>query len=412
MYGCAKRLLIAAAAVAILCPQLALAQVSYAPNNVTNRQSRTGDVIADGDLNVVDPDEVTSTRTATGNGYSANVENGSLNLDSQQWTDGNVTAGQTVNVQDYAGKVSALSAATGNTGEASTLYYGDMNADVTQAVGARSIGATTKLNALDAEVTDGSYASQAIANSHSFTMIGGAHDISDDQSSSATTQAYTEGLYRYSSGTNTFGATATSNNVTGSGTEGADSKYYLKQSMDGDRTQASVLVGASNAQEVNGTATAVANNISISNEYNHLNVATDQDNAGYVRAEADVNSDQFGAGTANAYGVGNSNVAGNLGQDLSLDNSQTNGGAVQSYASFNGDRGYDAYTSSVSMGNAVTGYACSSCDNTIGIRNNQSSSNLVSASSSTGITGHNRAVYSSATAIGNSATFYNSSPNN
>jgi len=406
----AKGLIASVLAAAALCPAAALAQISYEPNDVNNRQSRTGDVIADGDLNVVDPDEVNSTRVATGNGYNATIESGSLNVDSEQWVDGDVTADQTVHVQDYAGKVNALSAATGNTGEAGSLYFGDVAANVTQAVGNREIRANTRLDAPIAEITDANVSSQAIGNSHGFTMVGGEHDISSDQYSGAITQAETEAQFRYSQGTTSFGATATSNNITALGVEGAKPTYYFKQAMDGDRTQASVLVGAANAQEVNGTATAVSNNISVTNEYHPVDLTTDQDNVGYVRAEADVNAWDFGAASANAYGVGNSAVAGNNAADLALDNNQANSGAVQSFAKFDGNDGYDAYSSSVAMGNAVTGYTCAGCESTIGVRNRQSSSNKVSASSTVTIGGHNRVVSSNATAIGNSATFYNSQP--
>ena len=411
--GVHAKLLLAAAAlwsVMALAPAPARAQVSYELNDVNNRQSRSGDVIADGDLNVVDPDTVTSTRVATGNGYSASIYSGSLNVDTQQWVDGHVTAGQTVHVQDYAGTVTALSAATGNTGEANSYNYGDVQAQATQAIGTRTIAASASLDAPIAEITDASVSSQAIGNSHGFTMVGGAHAVTSDQYSSAITQADTQGQLRYSSGTTNFSATATSNNITAQGSEGAEPVYRLTQGMGGDRTQASVLVGASNVQETNGTATAVANNISVSNAYHPLDVRADQTNDGYVRAEADMNATAFGSGSANAYGVGNSTVAGNVAADIGLDNDQTNDGAVQSFARFNGAGGYDASSSSVAMGNAVTGYACSDCGGEFSARNRQSSSKTVSAAASVTISGHNRSVVSSATAIGNSATFYNSQP--
>ena len=155
----------------------------------------------------------------------------------------------------------------------------------------------------------------------------------------------------------------------------------------------------------------MANNVAVTNEYNPLEVNTDQTNGGYLRAEADVYAYDFGAASANAYGVGNSVVAGNLDADLVLNTDQTNTGAIQSVAKFGGNGGYDAYGSSVSMGNAVTGYACSACENSIGVVNRQSNGNLVTADTTMAITGSNRSVVGSATAMGNSATYYVSRPN-
>ena len=64
-----------------------------------------------------------------------------------------------------------------------------------------------------------------------------------DQFSGAITQAETNSQFRYTQGTASFSAAAISNNVTAYGTEGADQRYDIQQTMAGDRTQASVLVG-------------------------------------------------------------------------------------------------------------------------------------------------------------------------
>lgn len=404
-----------AASALVLClaaTGVAAQEVTYQQSSVDNQQSQTGDVLATGNLNVIDVDDISSTTTATGNGYSASVETGSLGVASEQWVDANITANNTVTVRDYAGQTNMLTAATGNSGDVNSLYYGDVQADVSQAVNTgRSVTATGRLVAASAEIGDASIGAQAIANSHAFGIVGGETRATVEQYSGAITQATTEGQFRYSQGSSTFSAAAMSNNLTVAGVEGSDQKYNVKQAMSGDRTQASVLVGAANAQEINGTATAVANNITASNEYNPFETTSDQFNGGYVRAEADMFAYDFGAASANAYGVGNSVVAGNLDADLTMNVNQTNTGAVQSFAKFEGNGGYDAYASSVSMGNAATGYACSSCANSINIVNRQANSNLVTANTTIGITGSNRSVTGVATAIGNSATYYVSARN-
>lgn len=118
---------------------------------------------------------------------------------------------------------------------------------------------------------------------------------------------------------------------------------------------------------------------------------------------------------ASANGVGNSLVAGNFGGDLTLNNNQTNsGGGVEVFSSFSGTGGigYDASSSAIAMGNAVTGYACATCVNRMAITNRQNNSTGVAATSTVTMTGANRQVNGVSTAMGNTATFYVSQPNN
>ncbi len=64
------------------------------------------------------------------------------------------------------------------------------------------------------------------------------------------------------------------------------------------------------------------------------------------------------------------------------------------------------------MGNAVTGYGCSTCHSKMTVTNRQTNSTDVSATSSVAMTSNNRAVNGVATAVGNTATFYVSQPDN
>lgn len=404
-------ILAATAMAVLLAPCLAAAQVTYQQSSVNNQQDLFADVLSTGTLNVVQANQTTSTSTATGNGYSASASSGNLDVQSQQYVDADVRATNTVTVQDYS-PVSMTSAATGNSGDITSLGYGDVTGTISQSVeNGRNVTASSILAASTAEIGESNVQSQAFANSQGFSVVGGETRAQVNQASGGITEAYTEGRYRWGQEAATFAASAISNNVTAAGIEGADQGYSISQSMTGDRTQASVLAVAANAQEINGAATAVANNIAATNEYNPLQIHAEQTNAGYVRAESDVYAFDFGAGTASAYGVGNSVVAGNLGADLDMNIDQSNTGAVQSFAKFEGNDGYDAYGSAVSIGNASTGYACSSCENAINVTNRQSNSNLVTASTTINIGGSNRSVVGTASAVGNSATYYVSRPN-
>ena len=118
----------------------------------------------------------------------------------------------------------------------------------------------------------------------------------------------------------------------------------------------------------------------------------------------------YGLGGAQAYGVANSNLAGNNGQYVDIDNSQFNSGGVETSATFQGNGGYDSYSSSVAMGNAVTGYACSECQGTLQANSTQVNTGGVSATSTVNITGSGRSITGNATAVGNNASFWVSSP--
>ena len=59
-----------------------------------------------------------------------------------------------------------------------------------------------------------------------------------------------------------------------------------------------------------------------------------------------------------------------------------------------------------SVGNAVTGYACSQCGGDVNVNNNQTNSGNVTATATTTINGSGRNVIAGANAVGNAATFY------
>ncbi|MBV9510236.1 MAG: holdfast anchor protein HfaD, partial [Caulobacteraceae bacterium] len=184
------------------------------------------------------------------------------------------------------------------------------------------------------------------------------------------------------------------------------------QTMSGGVTQAGEYADFGNVQTAQSSASAVANNISTTNENGGLSLTDTQNNSAYVQAQSQVTAYDYGSAQASAYGVGNSVLAGDYGSPTTLDNTQTNSGdGVSASASFSstGNVGYDASASATAMGNAVTGYACSSCGGVINVANSQTNSAGVDAASSLSVA-PNRSVSGVATAVGNSATFYVSKP--
>ncbi|WP_333592473.1 holdfast anchor protein HfaD, partial [Brevundimonas sp.] len=159
-----------------------------------------------------------------------------------------------------------------------------------------------------------------------------------------------------------------------------------------------------------GRANAAANQAVFANQGGALITATDQANAGRVRAATVVTAYDFGSATAQARGVGNEVSAGNNDIYLEIDNLQLNNGQIDASAAFSGGTGYDAYVGADAVGNSVTGYACSQCEGYIDARNTQTNTANITATTTVTTQGSSRAVIAGANAVGNAATFYVSRP--
>ena len=178
----------------------------------------------------------------------------------------------------------------------------------------------------------------------------------------------------------------------------------------GDAVTASTSANAANAWDLAGRARATANQTLLYNDGGSVVATTDQSNLSRVRASATVTSYDWGAAAAVAAGTGNEVVAGTNDVYLEIDNSQVNSGGVEVSADFTGTNGYDAYVSADAVGNSVTGYVCSTCQGNLIATNAQTNSGPVSATATTTVRGTGRATASSASAVGNTATFYVSRP--
>ena len=383
-----------------------------ADSTVTNNQIQLGDVFATQTLDVVSSsDQTTATTTATGNAFSGAVETGSVDVQSRQQMDGDATASTTLNGTGNIGlAVSLTTAATGNTGDAESLGAGALTGSFAQSTNVVSIAADSQVSAASAIAGDVSANSQAFANSQGLGVTGGSIDASVTQTSQATVQATGGGNVMYTPGTLTFTGTAVANNISTSGTDSTQS-ITASQLMTGASTQAYQQVGVGNAQTVTAAATATGNNFSAANQGANLNVVVEQENDSYTRAEAQLGSYEFGTSSAQAFGVGNSVLASNTGEQISLDNTQINiGGGIESIANSSGTDGYDISSSATAMGNAVTGFACTTCGGRMTIGNSQTNNANIGATSSLTVDGSARSSVGTATAVGNSATFYVSSP--
>lgn len=404
----AARILIAGTLTAVTVHSAATSQ-----SVVLNDQTQSGDIFAGQTLNVVDVSDSSALVTAAGgNDFTGSVVGSTAAVTSNQALTGNVRAEGIMNVDGSSGATTVISvAATGNSGESNVSNVGTITGTTTQTVGAVNVTALGDYVGPNARTGGLSSSVQAVANSQGYGVEDSDTDVTVNQSSAALVQADGGGTLQYTDGTALFSALGTSNNVTAVGTNVSNQRMVINQSMTGQRTQASVFAAAGNAQDINAQATATANNVSATGVGGEHDLTVSQTNTAYLRSEVDLTAFEFGSASANAYGVGNSVMAGNFGPDITLNNTQVNsGGGIEVISRFSGDSGYDAYTSATAVGNAVTGYACSDCSGRMTVNNSQRNTTDVSATGVVNTTGSHRSVSSVASATGNTGTFYVSRP--
>lgn len=390
-----------------------LSAVAISQSTVSNNQVNLNDVFSGQTLNVVDvSDSTTATTAAGGNTVSSSVVSGSLDVQSSQVSGAPVGATSVVNVTTNAGAQTTVStSATGNESDAGSFEGGGpLTGKFIQSSSTQNIAEST-FNATSAQTGNGSMSVQAIGNTAGVTVQDTSANVTINQTSTAQTEADGAATLLYTPGTVVASAVAVSNDMSAVGTGNASQSLNVTQSMSGPLTQATQSFNVGNGQTVITSASASSNNISISNENGPLNVVDNQTNTSFTFAQAVGSSYEFGTGQAIASGVGNSVLAGNAGQQMSIDNTQANvGNGVVVNASFNGNNGFDASSSATAMGNAVTGYACSDCGGVVNVSNNQTNTAQVAATSTLGVTASNRSVNGTAVAVGNNATFYVSKP--
>jgi len=381
-------------------------------STVDNNQVQAGDVFAGQELDVVTTPQVTATTTATGNAFSGSVSAGDLTVQSTQTLTGSVGARGIVNVGQYAGDVTSLTAGTGNTGDASIDSGGTLSGGFTQTVGPTSVSSVSQLNAGNAQVDAAQIQNQAIANSQGFGVGGSGLNAGVSQSNASSVTATGTANIGYMPGDAVFSSAAVGNNVTSVGVDASQS-LGVAQANSGPLVQAVQTTGIGSSQNTLTNATASANNVNVANTNGPLGVAVNQNNQAAVLTNAQQASLQWGAATVTAQSVGNSTLAENIGGGVALDNLQFNGnGGVSAFAGFSGGTGYDEAASSTAMGNAATGFSCSQCGGVMAINNSQTNESGVVAKSIGGATGPARSISGTTTAVGNSGSFFVSAPGN
>lgn len=379
---------------------------------VINNQIQLGDLFSTQTLDVVAVDEGVGAETAaTGNAVVAGADGVDMAITSNQTMAGSARAVTTVNVSDSMGDASQVNTtAMGNSADAS-ITQATMTGVLTQiATASPNVTAQGYVEAEDASAGDLGLATTAISNNAAITLTNGAAGVRVNQSSAADVLADGGAVLQYVSGTSDVSGMAAGNNVGYVGTDASAARLAVSQSNTSNLVQASQFTAYGNVQSAYTTATAGGNIVGAVNEGPLLDVDSSQYNEAYVRAQAEGSAWQFGEGSSTAYAVGNSVLAGNTGEAVVLDNVQLNtGGGVEAIARFEGADGYDGYSRATAVGNDATAYSCSSCTGSMTINSAQTNSADVGAASTTTVTA-GRLVNSTATAIGNNASFYVTRP--
>ena len=375
----------------------------------SSTQTQTGDVtgLVDIDLSV---DQVTVSTNAQGNALAGGVTAASAGLVSRQSMTGATVARSNVVVNGEAdGQLSVDTTARGNylgvTTDRATFAV-----DASQSATGDRVEAGTYVQAPNGRVLQGGFAtSTAVANT---VALGGPSSSLTgviDQRAQTTVFAETVADVQYIPAPAIFSSQAVANAVQTNTTGASHQDLAIRQSNGTSTTEARTDVYVDNAWDLAVGANAGANQAITANAGGSMLIATDQTNAGRVRADARVQTNLQGQTVLAARSVANETVAGNNDIYLKLDNTQLNSGGVEANATYVGVNGYDAYVGADAVGNAVTGYACSQCGGDVNITNNQTNSGNVTATTSATVASGRTAVVG-ANAVGNTASFYISRP--
>lgn len=374
-------------------------------SNVLNEQVLNGSIFADTDLQVEEATEgLVSSTAAVGNSVAASTENQDLGFVSSQTVRGTVNANSYVQARGTSGEVFVNNtSATGNTGDASTSG-GYLGTDVYQTVENTGRVNANAYSAVGATVGYASGGATAIGNSQGYAAHDGSVGARTVQENYGGATASNESVFCCITGSGTFTSTAVSNNVT-SHVENGEVRNDVVQ-VAGGPTRALNDTYVVTGNYVTGSATATANTVSSYNTGGYAELKADQLNTGPVSAESYVALENwYGTGASIAYGVGNSADLVNISPDPVMHTSQVNDGHVSSVALFDGGSGEHVFTSATSVGNAVSGYACSTCYGVIDATNRQVNNGTVRASARTYVGGSAGYVTSTSSAIGNAASY-------
>lgn len=379
-----------------------------APDWLLNDQTQVTSVISDLELNVVEAtDATTGTSAAVGNQTDSRSEAAFLDMRSNQRAQAPVDARTRLNVTANASDSTQLStSAHGNVADAAVARGGVMTGVYTQTVTGGPVRALSQIEGATARAGDVSVDVTARGSSQRLSADYASTGARINQSSTASVSADGGGVLNRVTGQASFNAVAQTNAAGISGTNGAAQRVIVQQRSAGPETLAAQFTAFGSSYLTATTTGAAANTVEADNSGPLLDLTSSQTNTAYVRSQAETSSFAFSRSEAEASGVGNNLNALDLNGQLRLDTAQVNDGAgVEAIARFTGDNGYDGYATARATGNQVQAQACGDC---VGLwtESRQTSNADVGARATLTATGPVRSLSGSASAVGNSSSYY------
>lgn len=373
-------------------------------DGVSDVQVQNGDVFAGQQLNVVDASGALTATTAVGNVVSAAAPGAPLQFQSDQALRAPVGADAKLNAAGYVNNVLATTSATGNAATAGACCgaltgYSKQDTRYGSDVTAKTKASVNYADSFGADTT-------AVGNTQGWYDANGSTQVSSLQTHGAATRATTKARANVVYGDAAYTASAVGNNVSGDTSKGPVN-VQAEQHAD-NATAASTTVDQGYAYNLLGSASATANNINVIGSNYAAELGSDQTNGGPVTAGTDIKLDSwYGSATSLSYAMANSAILSNNGSYAGVENAQTNTGDVLAKSSFTGGAGGggDGMANATAVGNAVSGYACAECQGTLEANNRQVNNGSVRAVSSFTAGGPMGTATGISSAVGNTATF-------
>ena len=284
---------------------------------------------------------------------------------------------------------------------------GDVFANVSQSAN----GPVQAINQLDAETTWATTnQTTAASNVSEVTASDGTITTFQEQHANGSVLAYSNSIVQDVDGFATNIATAAGNSATNRNNNSGDAYNGAVQTT-ADNTAITAIADANIGltEDITNVASAAGNQLTAENTDTVVSVGAEgaetfQYNGAYVEADAFTQAATFtGIAHTSANGVGNSVSVDSYGGDTYVDNIQNNSGDVNSTVTLNatGFSGGAGVTTSSAIGNSVS---ASATQGGLGGQVHQFNSGNTTARTTVGATHLGNSV-SSATAIGNAATF-------
>jgi len=381
---------------------LLIASPAFAQDN-GNNQYNSGNTNAQTNVNVGQADGVGATAVAGGNVANSESE-GDFEIDSTQHNDGDTTAEADVTAWTVHGNIAVTAAAVANGGTV-VAGEGDVEIDSTQLSHGNS---TASVRFRGGHAHNAGTSASAAGNVGTLVAENGEIRLRGTQEATGSYTANVEADHDEVTGQVVSGAVSSANNMSIAG--------YTTTMLTDTNQRASGNVGArvdlyaGQAEDASGNATANANSIAIDNQYGYVNSRIRQEASSDVAAQSYVTlgGEFSGFASAGAYGVGNSATVSNSASDTVIDVAQLNSGGVSADAGLVAAGGDGmALASSAAYGNTASGTVCGYCDaGSPGLYADVNQVNTGDVTSRATVnTGRAGLAATTATAIGNAATF-------